>query len=175
MYPIPDRLLHKPMSLLLALILSATAAGSYAKEYTKPAPALESVSAASIMDMISRHDGPVLVNVWATWCLPCREEMPDLLKLREQYKDQGFESILVSADFDRHKKAAREFLGSLGVDFKTYIKNQTDQEFIDGLDPDWTGALPVSILFDQNSNVAGTWYGRIVHTDASDRISALLR
>jgi thiol-disulfide isomerase/thioredoxin len=59
--------------------------------------------AASAADVLAAVRAPgaraVLVNIWATWCVPCREEMPDLLRLRRTYADRGLRLILVSGDF----------------------------------------------------------------------------
>lgn len=90
----------------------------------------------------------VLVDVWATWCVPCREEFPDVMRLRASYKDRGLEVILVSTDFRDSLDDARIFLAERGVDFPTYLKSGNDLEFIDQLDPAWGGALPANFVFE---------------------------
>jgi thiol-disulfide isomerase/thioredoxin len=90
----------------------------------------------------------VLVDVWATWCVPCREEFPDVMRLRATYRDRGLEVILVSADFHESIPDAKAFLAERGVDFPTYLKSGNDQEFIDQLDPAWGGALPANFVFE---------------------------
>lgn len=90
----------------------------------------------------------VLVNVWATWCIPCREEFPDLMRLRRTYRDRGLELVLVSADWDEQLPAAKEFLAQHGVDFPTWQKTGDDMKFINTLSPRWGGALPATFLYD---------------------------
>jgi thiol-disulfide isomerase/thioredoxin len=90
----------------------------------------------------------VLLNVWATWCVPCREEFPDLLRLGREYRARGLRLVLVSADFDSELPAVKGFLNAQGVDFLTYLKQGDDMPFIDGLDARWTGALPATLLYD---------------------------
>ena len=88
----------------------------------------------------------VLVNVWATWCAPCIEEMPDLLRLRREFR--GLRLVLVSADFESARQQVRERLAGLGVDFETFRRTGKDMEFINALDERWSGALPASFVYD---------------------------
>jgi thiol-disulfide isomerase/thioredoxin len=93
----------------------------------------------------------VLVNVWATWCAPCREEFPDLLRLRKAYLDRGLRMVLVSADFESQE--AQRFLAEQGVDFPSYIKDGDDMKFIDGLDKKWSGAMPSTFVYDSSGKL----------------------
>ncbi len=161
---------------MLSLILSAIMQLSARAEElnTKQAPQLQPVSAADILEIVKGHDsGPVLVNIWATWCQPCCEEMPDLLRLRSEFMDRGFKLVLVSADFARESQTAENFLGSLGVNFESYIKNQQDEEFINQIDPNWSGALPFSILFGAEANVIQTWDGKLTYEEVSKLLTDL--
>ncbi|HYM81181.1 MAG TPA: TlpA disulfide reductase family protein, partial [Candidatus Limnocylindria bacterium] len=90
----------------------------------------------------------VLVNIWATWCAPCREEFPDLMRLNERYRDRGLRLILVSADFEDQLPLARRFLAKQGVDFPSYLKTGDDMRFINAMDSRWTGALPATLIYD---------------------------
>src|SRR5436190_22441496 len=96
----------------------AAAAAEPGKESApKLAPKLKDAKADDILAAVKAAKGKVvLVNCWATWCMPCRNEMPDLLKLRSELRTKGFELVLVSADFDDAAAAAQTFLGSKGVD-----------------------------------------------------------
>ena len=90
----------------------------------------------------------VLLNVWATWCGPCREEFPELVHLGRAYRPRGLRLVLVSADFADQAGAARDFLRRQGVDFTTFLKTGDDMKFIDRLEPRWTGALPATFVYD---------------------------
>jgi thiol-disulfide isomerase/thioredoxin len=114
---------------------------------------------AQLKQVIHERGAPVtLVNVWATWCAPCREEMPDLLETARQHPDVRL--VLVSADFDDHLKEAREFLAARGITGTTYWKSGSDQEFIDALDPDWTGSLPATLVCDASGRPVAFWEGK---------------
>ena len=104
----------------------------------------------------------VVLNVWATWCLPCREEFPDLVRLEREYREKGVRLVLVSADFPDATEGAKAFLKEHGVAFDSFIKDGdvTDQVFIDGLDPRWSGALPATIVFDGAGRKSAFWEGK---------------
>ena len=103
----------------------------------------------------------VLVNVWATWCGPCREEFPGLVRVAEKYNGQGLKVILVSADETTDVVAVKKFLANEGVDFPAYIKAEKDQAFIDGLDRQWTGALPATFIYDSGGKLRDFWEGGV--------------
>lgn len=132
------------LSLPAALLVSALPAGAAA-----PPPPIVPADAGEVLSAV-REAGAraVLVNVWATWCLPCREELPDILRLRRELAARGLAVILVSTDFDDAKDAAVQFLAAQGVDFPSFLKTGGDVEFIDRLSPEWSGALPASFVFD---------------------------
>jgi thiol-disulfide isomerase/thioredoxin len=112
----------------------------------------------------------VLVNVWATWCLPCREEFPDLVRLHREWEDRGLRLVLVSADFEADRAAAIRFLAEQGVDFPSFFKEGSDMEFIDGLDPRWSGALPATFLYDSEGRLRRFWEGKTDHSALASRV-----
>ncbi len=107
------------------------------------------VTAGQVLEAV-RNSGEkvVLVNVWATWCSPCLEEFPELVKLQRNYAGKGLRVIFVSADFAEEVDGVYEFLAKQGVDFRTYLKTGNDEEFISTLNPGWSGALPATLIFD---------------------------
>ena len=118
------------------------------------------VTAADIQKMI-RDSGAkaVLVNMWATWCGPCREEFPGLVSVAHKYQGQGLKVLLVSADTDTDLPAVKKFLAEHGVEFPAYLKAEKDQAFIDGMGKQWTGALPATFLFDGTGKLRDFWEG----------------
>ena len=102
----------------------------------------------------------VLVNVWATWCAPCREEFPDLLHVARDLAPKGLRLVLVSVDFPGAEAEATSFLTSEGVDFPTFIRTGRDEAFVDGLDPRWSGAIPATFLYDANGKLVRFWEGK---------------
>ena len=70
-------------------------------------------------DSISVADlgAPVLVNLWATWCPPCRDEMPFLQELHERYGGEGLRIVGISSDGPRDLEAVRRFVAETGLEF----------------------------------------------------------
>ncbi len=62
---------------------------------------------------------PIVLNFWATWCPPCREEMPTVQSFYEKNREKGVEVIAVSVDQDSNKKVA-EFIKESGYSFPVY-------------------------------------------------------
>jgi thiol-disulfide isomerase/thioredoxin len=104
----------------------------------------------------------VLVNFWATWCAPCREEYPDLVRLQKSYAQKGLRVIGISTDFSKQLPAVEIFLDKQKPPFPNYHKKSggDDQEFIEAVDPKWSGELPFSVLFDRDGRKARTISGK---------------
>ena len=138
-------------------------------------PAVVRVTAQDVRHVIRGAAGRVvLVNVWATWCLPCREEFPDLLKLRRALAGRGFDLVLVSADFDKQLPQVRSFLARQGVDFTTYLKNESDMPFINGLNPAWSGSLPATFVYDRSGTLRDFWEGRAAYDELLAKLNRTL-
>lgn len=119
---------------------------------------LTDVTAEELQTIIDSYKGKkaVLINIWATWCAPCVEEFPEIVKLQRAYSDQ-LKVIFVSADFEESRDKALSFLKEQNVDWTTYFKKGKDQQFIESLSDEWTGALPFSKVIGRDGNVVASW------------------
>jgi thiol-disulfide isomerase/thioredoxin len=115
-----------------------------------------------------------LVNIWATWCVPCREEFPDLVRLERTYRDRGLRVLFVCADFDSEMPAARRFLAEHGVTYPSYFKTGDDMKFIDALSPKWSGALPATVLYDAAGTRRDSWEGQASYATFESKVNAVL-
>ena len=107
------------------------------------------LDAAAFRTLLARNRGNVvLVNFWATWCVPCREEYPDLVRLQKELAPRGFRILAVSTDFASQRAAVDSFLESMKPGFQNYWKKTGgEQAFIESVDRDWGGELPFSVLY----------------------------
>src|SRR5574341_507697 len=111
------------------------------------------INEAGLRKLIKNASGKVvLVNFWATWCEPCVEEFPDLMKLAREFQPHGLEIIFVSIDDPEEIEAkVLPFLKAQNVPFRTYIKQAKDDEaFINAIDAKWSGAIPATFIYDMN-------------------------
>ena len=123
-------------------------------------PPLLPVTASEILDRARRPGArATLVNVWATWCAPCREEFPGLLHVARARAGEGLRLMLVSADFEDQQPAVRAFLGARSVSDTAYLKTGDDMAFINTLSPKWSGALPATFIYDAGGRLVAFWEG----------------
>jgi thiol-disulfide isomerase/thioredoxin len=132
----------------------------------KPPIAVSEITAESLTSLLKRDSAdprPLLVNFWATWCDPCREEFPELVKIDQQYRKSGLEFIAVSLDdLADIKTGVPKFLRQMRATMPAYLLNASDPELaINAVDPQWSGALPATFLYDGEGKVVFKHFGRI--------------
>jgi thiol-disulfide isomerase/thioredoxin len=116
----------------------------------------------------------VLVNVWATWCDPCREEMPEIVRFYRRHRARGLRLVLVSADDPERRPEVARFLAKLGAaGARAFIKTGDDMAFINGLDARWSGALPASFLYDDRGQERHFWPGPVTYRELEGRLAEM--
>jgi thiol-disulfide isomerase/thioredoxin len=153
----------------LLLTFSASAQGKTAhksrsiRELKSPAPA-RPISAEEMQDLLKR-DGthPLLVNYWATWCDPCRDEFPDLVKIDAEYRAKGLDFIAITLDdLADINTAVPKFLRQMNAKMPVYLLNVADPEpAINAVDREWGGALPATFLYNNKGEVVYKRFGRV--------------
>ena len=123
-------------------------------------PAVVAITADQVRSLAARPGAKAtLVNVWATWCAPCREEFPGLLEVGKKRRADGLRLVLVSADFEDQTAAVRKFLRARGVADTAYIISGDPMAFINRLNPKWTGALPATFVYNSRGELDQFWEG----------------
>jgi peroxiredoxin len=103
-----------------------------------------------------------LINLWATWCVPCVEEFSDLVTLNRMYRDRGFELVSISTDDSAARTKALRFLQKQQSSSPNYIFTGDDKyKLIEAIDPKWQGALPYSMLIEPGGKIVYAQQGAI--------------
>jgi thiol-disulfide isomerase/thioredoxin len=147
---------------------NGSAANNGAAPARNPAPATVVTLPASVTDAelravsgapikLSNYAGKVLVvNLWATWCGPCRQETPELVKLHKEFRSQGVEVIGLSTENpDDSADAVREFVHNYNVDYRVgWASQQVAIALMQGRD-----AIPQSFVISRSGRVVKRFVG----------------
>ena len=116
---------------------------------------------------LSQYKGhPVLVNFWATWCGPCKLEMPWIEEFSNKYKSQGFVVLGLSQDLDTSPKAVQTAAQKIGVSYPILMSNEKTAHAYGGLD-----VLPESFYLDKSGKVVDVTAG----APTKDQMEALIQ
>lgn len=111
----------------------------------------------------------VLLDFWATWCGPCKLEIPWFVDLQRKNKDRGFDVLGVSMDDDGWE-AVKPFLSELGVNYRVVMGNDATAQLYGGVD-----ALPTTFLIDRAGKIAAVHVGLASRKDFVDGVEQLLQ
>lgn len=142
-------------STALGLVMTVFAATSLASSDMegKQAPDFALKSSTGENLRLSEYRGDVvMINFWATWCGPCRQEMPLLDELYERYERVGFNLLGVNIDDDSRR--AMEMIEELGVDFPVLFDARKEVSRLYEVE-----AMPVTVLVDREGNVRYVHHG----------------
>ncbi len=136
-----------------------TAATNWAKEPVR----LDTISYPGIAQLLINNTKKLrLINLWATWCVPCVQEFSELVTLNRMYRDRGFQLVSISMDQPSARKQALEFLTKKQSSSPNYIFTGDDKyKLIEAIDPQWQGALPYSLLLEPGGKVVYARQGTI--------------
>lgn len=97
----------------------------------------------------------VVVNFWATWCPPCREEIPGLIDVQQRLGPKGVQIVGIAID---SADKTREFAANIGINYPIVVGGMETIDLARSLG-NKTGGLPFTVILDRRGNVAGTHLG----------------
>src|SRR5262245_11244682 len=144
------------IALAVAAGLSSPAIGApddvlVPKEQRTPAPKLVFSDIPGARRHLLQFKGKiVVVNFWATWCVPCRVEMPEFVQAYAAYRDRGVEFVGAANEPRSAKAKVREFMQGLQIQFPVWLEASEDQMKALGVGP----GLPATVILDRHGRVA---------------------
>jgi thiol-disulfide isomerase/thioredoxin len=165
------------LGLAAGLLLVASTRADYAlSQEAESAADIESIDAESFAALVEANRGRVLVvNFWATWCIPCLKEVPELVELERALSPKGLVVVGVSLDDPDARAEVVAFRNEWFPEFRTYHTAIEDwYELIGIVEPEWPGVLPTSVIIDRSGSRADTLVGGKDYADFAASIEPLL-
>jgi len=168
--------------LLAAAAVVALAAGIYLGMEREGATASSPTAAAALASLalpdpagkeqrLDQWRGKVIVvNFWATWCAPCREEMPEFIKAQQQHGAQGLQFVGIAVD---QADKVEQFAKEIGLNYPTLIGGFGAMELSKTLGNDKM-ALPFTVVMDRNGKVVHTQLGELKPAKLQSIVTQLL-
>jgi len=136
----------------------------------KPAPDFALKDADGKVVRLSDYRGQVvLLDFWATWCGPCKFEIPWFMEMQRKQKDRGFTVLGVSMDDDGWE-VVKPFISRIGVNYRVLMGNDQTAQLYGGID-----ALPTTFLIDREGRIASVHVGLGDRRDFEDGVEQLLQ
>ncbi len=137
----------------------------------------EKIMAASLPDLqgtnqpISQWKGNVLVvNFWATWCEPCREEIPEFINLQQRFSSQGLVFIGIAVD---QKEKVAVFSKEMGINYPVLVGGMNAMALANAAG-NFQGALPFTVVIDRSGKITDTRLGRLSQSKLESMLKPLL-
>lgn len=137
---------------------------------------VEAIDEKGFRQLVTERKGKALfVNLWATWCKPCEEEFPDIVKLSNELAGPNIEFVAISLDYpDEVDSKIIPFLRENKISFKVYVADVKDQEsFINTVNSVWSGALPATAVYDNSGRRKSFLVGQQDYTAFKKEIGKL--
>jgi peroxiredoxin len=153
---------------VFTLMLAAFPHVAVGQDTKAPPFALKSIEGRMVR--LSDYRGKVvLLNFWATWCPPCRAEIPDLVKLQQEYGKDGLQIIGVTYPPEKRSRV-RRFTRRMKVNYPIALGTQKTKA---GFSDDET--LPLTVIIDREGTIRGIIAGILLPEEFNEQIKPLLR
>ena len=153
----------------VVVLMALFTAGPVAAQEKAPAPnfSLKNASGQTV-ELAKLHGKVVVVNFWATWCGPCRAEIPGMLDVYEKYKGKGLEIVGISVDRDGWP-VINPFVKKLNIKYPVVLGNGEVTDAYGGID-----AIPTSFFVDREGRVLLRHVGYMSKEDFEKAVRSVL-
>jgi thiol-disulfide isomerase/thioredoxin len=156
----------KKIFLGLAFILFAFASFSQIKK----------VKVTELDKLIKESDGPMIINFWATFCIPCIEEIPHFEKLVKKYEKVGLSLLLVSLDMEDDYNKVGPFAKKRKFSSQIVWLDETNADyFIPMIDSSWSGAIPATLFINNKTGYRKFIEEQVEEEELESEIMAILK
>ena len=111
-----------------------------------------------------------VINFWATWCPPCKREIPALIELQNDYRNHNLQVIGIALD---EVEAVREFVKEMGINYPILVGQNDAADVSEQLGND-LGILPYTLITDQAGNITFIKYGEVDRETVENEIKKLI-
>jgi thiol-disulfide isomerase/thioredoxin len=162
----------KQMAVLLVIAIAAAGGGAWLHSKSASAPSTTNAKLDALRKMVmpdlkgvrktlSDWEGKVLVvNFWAVWCDPCREEIPEFVKLQKELAEKGVQFVGIAVEPPDRLKQVTDFAREMGVNYPNLLGDYDAMALAqEAGNP--TGALPFTMVMDRQGRLAHAHLGRL--------------
>ncbi len=137
---------------------------------------VRSIKITELEKIIAESKTPLIVNMWATWCKPCIEEIPYFLSEVKAHKQDSVQLLLVSLDFKEAFPAAiSAFAKKRKFNLPVFWLDETNADyFCPKLDPKWSGAIPASLFVNNKTGYRQFVEEQLTHEELKKNITAMI-
>lgn len=114
---------------------------------------------------------PIVMNFWATWCGPCRAEIPSLVELQKQYSEEGKDVVILGVSVDDPVEKLKPYAAQMKMNYPVLVGNGRD-DVQDAFGPLW--GIPVTVFIDREGRIAKKHSGIASKEQFEQEIKALL-
>jgi thiol-disulfide isomerase/thioredoxin len=170
----------KRLSVAAALLGFLLFAPQGLRAQSASAPDMKIVQPQDVKALIAANKGKVVfLNFFATYCVPCHKEFPDIIKLQNKYKDslQVVEVTMNDVSDASEKAEMTKYLNEQKPPFPVYFASSIDDDFYKGVDAKWAAdgeALPMTTIFDRDGKVAHFYEKALTLEDMEHDVAPLL-
>lgn len=142
-----------------------------------PAQDVKKIKADELEKFILESKGPLIVNMWATWCKPCIEELPYFLEEAKKHQKDSVQLILVSLDFkETYPQKVIAFAKKKDITVPIRWLDETDADyFCPKVDPKWSGAIPATLFINNKTGYRHFVEEQLSHERLKLEIMAILK